>query len=352
MFKSLQPNSNPGLFGFWTDFWLTSGISIIVISLLLVFCLPSSFTFTTPNNLISVTLLFQLFINWPHFMVSYRLLYSQPHVFKRHKSAAIVVPLMLLGIVATIFFLSKGDEKQLGWSLLLGYIFWLIASFYLAWHYVGQAWGCFITFSLLVNHDWDNQKKLILYWSFRSLIAWHLVWAAQLLPDISLFAWLQSDLLYYGVATTAVVGCLASGSVVIMAWRAKQIDIRSLGIWFSIYFWYLAIFFDNKFILWVQLAHALQYLVFAARVELNHASLADNTIISKKTRTLFIYFCATFLGWLIFWQAELSTSLGSATPTIIGLVAIAINIHHYYVDSNIWKLRSNSTKRKLFSHIH
>lgn len=343
-------NQPRNLFGYWSDFWLTSGISILLIAGLLITGYQLEGEDSDGTRIISMALLLQLLLNWPHFMVSYRLLYRQSDCLKRFTCAAVIIPGLLAALVAATWLLAQGSPEQMNLSLLMSYGLWLIASFYLAWHYVGQAWGCLSTFTILSGHKWTPLQKHILYWSLRVLIVWHVVWAARLLPAMPWIEWIQSDLLYQITSCLAIVSFILSGYLLLPAWKAGKIDIRAIGIWFSIFFWYFAIYCSSDSIFWVQLAHSLQYLVFVARVEANQQA-PSNPKIPVAVRVQLVYLGAVFAGALVFWQAELSTNLQSATPTLIGLIAIAINIHHYYVDSSIWKLRDAPTRSLLFGHL-
>ncbi|WP_062269521.1 hypothetical protein [Endozoicomonas arenosclerae] len=337
------------LFGFWTDFWLTSGLSVLVIAGMLL----TGYQIETSNDgmpLITTALLLQLLLNWPHFMVSYRLLYRQPDCFKRFPGATLIVPGILVLLIALIGSLANSTPEHVSLSLLLSYGFWLIASFYLAWHYVGQAWGCFSAFTLLSGHQWNTHEKRILHWCFRSLILWHVVWAARFLPTVSWVDWLQHDTVYLLVSGLAFSGFVVSGCLLLPAWKKGQIDVRTVGIGFSLFFWYLAIFLNPAAIFWVQIAHSLQYLVFVTRVEANRPA-PSHPKVSSSTRIKLIYLGCVIAGAAVFYQAEMNANLQSATPTLIGLLAIAINIHHYYVDSSIWKLRNEPTRALLFGHL-
>lgn len=346
--STVNPTQN--LFGFWTDFWLTSGISILFIGGLLLSGTHIETSSGDGTRIISMAILLQLLLNWPHFMISYRLLYQQPESCRRFPGATIAVPGLLVLLIMVIWFLGKGSQDEVSKSLLISYIMWLVASFYLAWHYVGQAWGCISTFSLLSKQQWSPWQKSILHWSLRLLIVWHVVWAAQLLPSMPWVGWVQNEAVYKIASYLALFSFVVSGMLVFPAWKKRQIDLRTMGVWFSIYLWYLAIYFDSSFIFWAQLSHALQYLVFASRVELNQ-SVGGDTKIPARIRVQLTYAGSVVAGALIFWQSELSANLNSATPTIIGLLAIAINIHHYYVDSAIWKLRDAPTRALLFGHL-
>ncbi|MGI9280535.1 MAG: hypothetical protein ACR2PX_13055 [Endozoicomonas sp.] len=297
-----------------------------------------------------MALILQLLLNWPHFMVSYRLLYRQPNCFKQFFGSTLVVPGILILLIAIILLLAESSPEQVSLSFLMSYGFWLTASFYLAWHYVGQAWGCFSAFSMLSGHSWSPVQKRLLHWSFKSLIAWHVIWAARLLPAMPWIEWLQTDSVYLVASCLAMTGFIVSGYLLLPAWIKGKIDVRSIGIWFSLFFWYFAIYSNPSSIFWVQIAHSLQYMVFVTRVEANRPQ-PTNSKLSTTARIQLVYLGAILAGALVFYQAEMSTNLQSATPTLIGLLAIAINIHHYYVDSSIWKLRSEPTRALLFGHL-
>lgn len=336
------------LWGRRLDFFLTSGISLLVLTC----TLSLSHLFEgniSPSLMVSGIFILQLLTNWPHFIISYKLLYWQKQCFRQYPGATLYIPFALLITILAILIIPSihADSQQV--ALLSAYLLWIIASLYLAWHYVGQAWGCFITFLILDQHQLSEPSKRGLYFCYRVLIAWHVMWALQTLPPLPIVKLLQAQWLIDTINILGLASLIISTLILYRSKAFKYSNYRALGVWFSTYAWYLAIYINPNAIVLVQLAHALQYLTFALRSELNQ--LNTNNHEHPKLSLGVSYLFAVIIGAIVFAQADSAANLNSAVPTFIGLLAIAINIHHYYVDSCIWKLRSNSTQQRLFAHL-
>jgi len=54
---------------------------------------------------------------------------------------------------------------------------------------------------------------------------------------------------------------------------------------------------------------------------------------------------------VIFYLPDIFFASPAGAPTLAALVGISVNIHHYYSDSAIWKLRTKRVQGSLFSHL-
>ena len=91
------------------------------------------------------------FVNMPHFLASYRMVYRTKQSIRAHPWAAIYVPIILLiGCIAAVV-ASRWTDIPI--SALL-----TISSTYLAWHYTSQAWGMIATFTYLDGNPFNAQR--------------------------------------------------------------------------------------------------------------------------------------------------------------------------------------------------
>lgn len=99
--------------------------------------------------------------------------------------------------------------------------------------------------------------------------------------------------------------------------------------------------------MFLQMSHALCYLVFTAQLDLNREMVADKG--TKGThpcrRTGLIYGLSILGGLGIFFLPE-TYVISLTLPTLI-----AINIHHSYTDSAICKMRNAGVRQQLFAHL-
>lgn len=335
------------------DFWMMGGASIVVMCLLLAYVAWHGVS-GTPDKaaLLGNMILFQVIINWPHFMGAYSLLYRPAENIKKYKFAALYVPIVLIGVV--LFSVLIGDHSS--WSRIsvnqdVAYLFWLVAAFYLAWHYTGQAWGMIATFSRLSSLELTPRERLIVRMGLRSLLVWHVVWGAQDLPA----RWLAGADAYIPMLLQAMNGvCCVAFIAGLAVWlkagrRVGAVpDARILASWLSVYLWYLVLYFMPEAFPAVQFSHALQYLAFPLRVELNRAGAAAKTKSFFWSARYFAFLIGS--GAIVFYLPETVSNL-SDKYTFAVMIASAVSIHHYFVDGCIWRIGNPDVRRNLFAHL-
>jgi hypothetical protein len=105
----------------------------------------------------------------------------------------------------------------------------------------------------------------------------------------------------------------------------------------------------------VQIFHALQYLPFPLRVELNRAKSVGGSTgdLKSDTRPSALGYISglVFTSAIIFGVVPLvSESFGSGATSIWVAFASIINIHHYFIDGCIWHISNPVVQRELFAH--
>ena len=133
---------------------------------------------------------------------------------------------------------------------------------------------------------------------------------------------------------------------------------RALVAWFAIFVWYAAVarWGLPALLLLVQPAHALQYIEFPVRVEMNRAARQGAGRVAGHM--------ALYLGVLI--AVSLVVILlvpGPAMSVVAGFLGLEpqkaaplllltfINIHHYFTDGVAWKLSNPAVRKELFAHV-
>ena len=135
----------------------------------------------------------------------------------------------------------------------------------------------------------------------------------------------------------------------------KPIPLNAIVPWFAVYVWYYGVmnYYDIVgALVFVQLAHALQYLVVTTRVEANvgQRSGRRNGLVFSG----FVYLLLLAGGYIVFefpdivgMQVEAAEVYGSG----VILLVTSINLHHFFVDGAIWKISNPEVRRDLFSHL-
>ena len=104
--------------------------------------------------------------------------------------------------------------------------------------------------------------------------------------------------------------------------------------------------------MFVQLAHALQYLVVTTRVEANVATAKRGT--SGVLFSLLVYTILLATGYLVL---ELPGVVGMKMETavtyhsFVEMLVVSINLHHFFVDGAIWKISNPAVRKDLFAHL-
>jgi hypothetical protein len=327
------------------DFLLVGGLSLIVLVPVLL---------SGRADLLFVGAGAQAFIataiNMPHFMASYRLVYGSREMILRHKWASIYVPAILVVYIAVALW----DAQQ---SPALVIVLVAVASAYLAWHYTGQVWGMMASYSYLAGTRFERVERLLIRTGLRILLAWHVSWF--------LYTQLRNPELVrplYALISAGTVIAFALGWVgIFLVWRrtGRLPPARALVAWLAIFVWYAAMARDPRALFWVQIAHALQYLAFPIRVEMNRTAKAPNASPRRVALHMAAY-CGVLLAVSIAVAQLVPLSAMGVLGNVFGeepgraapiLLLMFINIHHYFTDGVIWKLSAPEVRRDLFAHI-
>jgi hypothetical protein len=281
-------------------------------------------------------------LNWPHFMASYHLLYTTPGAARKHPFAALWVPaaLVVYAAAAAAFY----DREP-----LLFHAFHAAAAIYLARHYTGQAWGMMAAFAHVEGVKVSPEARRLLTGNMSVLLAWHAVWAVH---GVAAKLGFERFRHLYELAGLAALGACAVGALGLKRLRDEngRLPLRVLLPWLAIHSWYALIYRHPKALFLVQLGHALQYLIFPLRVEANRRGGEP-----ASPRGALYYALLAVSGLLLFGllprAAAHAAAWGALTVPAAVLVVDLLNIHHYFVDGCIWKLRNPEVRRDLFLHL-
>ena len=289
-------------------------------------------------------------INMPHFMASYRMVYRSRASIMTHRWASIYVPLLLiLAITAAIW---EAQYSTAGVVILVS-----VASAYLAWHYTGQVWGMMASYAFLGGASFDRSERLLIRTSLRILLAWHVTWF--------LFTQLRNPGAVrpaYVVISAGTVLAFALGFTGIVRMRRRTGMLppaRALVAWVAIFVWYAVMARDPRAIFWIQIAHALQYLAFPIRVEINRTAAEGIPSHARLLRHMAVYAVGLLAVSVVIAQVVPGHAMdavasvfgeqpGRVTPV---LLLMFLNIHHYFTDGVIWKISNPEVRRELFAHV-
>lgn len=295
--------------------------------------------------------------NFPHFIVSYQLLYSdfRDQIFSDRATwwAAIVVPLAL--------------AAGLGWSVVMEPA-WLIHAIRLmyvlvAWHYVKQIYGVFVFSSARNRVYYTPLEKasllaMLIALGVLNLVSGHM---GVMNLDFHGFTYTTFALPAWCLLAAQVACGLSSAllAVVLMAKYVREGSVppsSSLLALAAILIWYLPLLTHFTFFYMIPFFHSLQYLWFATAFRNNKVTAQSASLPGPRRRLTYLvsfwgYFAASVIvGALVFHfvptELDRRWSEGVPGPQLwVAVVGVFLNIHHYFIDAVIWK-RNNAQAGK------
>jgi hypothetical protein len=289
-------------------------------------------------------------INMPHFMASYRLVYRSRDMILKHKWASIYVPAILLAYIVLALIVAQSSPA-------LVIVLVAVSSGYLAWHYTGQVWGMMASYSFLDGTRFEASERLLIRTGLRILLAWQVVWFLYTqLRDPSRVRPLYL-LISAGTVVAFVLGAI--GIARVRARTGRFPPARALVAWLALFVWYAVMARDPEAIFWVQIAHAVQYLAFPIRVEVNRTSSEPRSSRARVAAHMLLYGAGLLAVSILVAKVVPASAMG-VVGNVFGeepgraapiLVLMFINIHHYFTDGVIWKISNPEVRRDLFAHV-
>lgn len=320
-------------------------------------------------------LMLTYFVNHPHFIASYQLLYEdfpaklrearQTHrrQWLRYLNAGIFVPVIMLLFFAYAFYAQR--EYIFGYGMYALY-------FFVGWHYVKQSYGVLIVLSALKKSYFNRGERLIL------LLNSYLIWANSWLPgrkiDPGVMPQQSFNLgvyytdLYFPVPSFLIellywslylYGALCLGMLAFKWWREKQRPSLSGVIGYASMYILLLLAWHHP--LWAFAApmfHSLQYLLFVWAYKRGEADIhrAGHLWTREEAKKHMKRFAAIAClgGALLFYMIPhalekwLAGSFNMLLLPITFSFTIFLNIHHYFIDNVIWKKENPMVGQYLF----
>jgi hypothetical protein len=297
----------------FVDFWLLGGLSLVMFAVMFLISVPY------PYFILAAPLL-QLTIEFPHLMASYRLVWGRGWPFiRQHAFRLLVFP---LAFIAAFAFIS--------WSWAIGFIF-----FAAGWHRIRQVYGCMIIYSLFDGRPLRLLEKRVT--SFMLYSVWLAGYANMLayphpmnffgvdLPQIPISKTLLSLInagLFLGLLSFIMI------VLVFKSWRERRVPSANFLVpWIAIMVWFSSYLVSlNYFLYLTPTFHSLQYLGFVAGYGRERKSLLHYLRLAS---------ALMIAGYIVMRivPEHLGNLIGSG---ILGMY-ILVSLHHYLVDSVIWK---------------
>jgi hypothetical protein len=360
------------LFGPVVDFLCLGGSSLLLLPFL--FVLPED-QFRVP--IATVMMLLANLINHPHFAHSYQIFYRGygrkafsddlgREMRLRYLFAGLIAPLLLAAFLG--YGALAADTRWLGYGAN-------IMALAVGWHYTKQGYGMLMVDAALKRRFLDDRTKKVLLWN--SYAVWLASWVSLNVAITKDDLW---GLAYYSFAVpeplhmlTTIAACATTAAAIgalALHWKAKRAlptnGLIAYGV--SLYLWVLFVMVDPLWGLVVPALHSLQYLTVVWRYQLNYetAQLASEDYRKGSLlRSLFganpaghmtaFVLMGVILGYLAFWGIPIFADQivpydrqAIAGSLFLFVFWIFINVHHYFLDSVMWRRGNPDTKLYLF----
>jgi hypothetical protein len=368
------------------DFWLLGGASILVWLLMISlqgfrasWAIDQHF-----KNLTYTAASLSLLINYPHFLISYKLAYRRGRGFVlSHWYQLIAVPLVLLTIFAVAFtaydtpvaglpFMANMTSTLGGWAgaanvlsgprlgdLLFTAVFNLMLLT-VGWHYTKQVFGCMMVYGYFDGYKLTPAQRDL---TKRALLT---IWVMNFVyTNIGGSQNVFSQFRYYSFDLPDIAGPLSQalvvGGLALVVYRVFYTNYRDHGAvpslnmlvpFAALYIWWMPQTrqFEFYFLL-TPMFHSLQYLAFVYKMEdtrlrgERHRELKATALVSG----------IVLAGWLAFELVpnSLDNTLGTFNAWhmffFFTAAMLFINIHHYFIDNVLWRFKDPEIRAYLLS---
>jgi hypothetical protein len=306
---------------------------------------------TRTDNVIWLAYWLSWLINWPHFSAtSYRLYRSWDNV-ERFPLTAIVVPILLVGAVLGSF----------AYPAIVAPCFVKLFLIWSPYHFSGQTVGITLVYLRRAGVVVERLERMALTAFIYGTFILNSARAEVGLrtnsfygidyPTFGLPAYV-GDVVWWWIAGTAVL----FGLVYLRWCRRAAALVPPIVLLPAVtqFVWFVPGGSLASFNEFVPLFHSLQYLLIAWAMQLKERFDADALTPSRRyvMHESGRWGCVNLLGGIgLFWALPrlAAPEVGLAMAT--GVVIAAVQIHHFFVDGVIWKLRSPSVSSPLLVHV-
>jgi hypothetical protein len=326
----------------WLDAAALGGLSIVVFLGLRLLADGAS----TPAVLQAAAIM-SVFVNYPHFSATVYRLYQSPDNIRQFPITALGLPVVLLGAVAAALW-------QPEWVAPYFVTLFLIWSPY---HYSGQTIGITMLYARRGGFEVGRWQRFALSAFVYSTFIVSFVQARKdepmtrygvSIPLIHFPEWFATAMIILMCGAAAVFLYLA------FRWyRSNRCMVPPIVFLPALtqFVWFMpgkqtAMFFE-----FVPLFHSLQYLYIAwvMQIGLQLGRPASARTGGSITRETLRWGLSNYVGGMLLFIALPWLFVWVDLPmiTVAGVVIAAVNIHHFFVDGVIWKLRNTTTTSPL-----
>jgi hypothetical protein len=287
-----------------------------------------------PGAAASLAATLSLVVLGPHYAATYRRAYASAEILRAHPLVTLVAPVVLVAAAV----LAVRSPHGFGPFYFLAYVAWS------GYHYSGQSLGIAMLYPLRQRARLDAREKrllaLPLYASWlASLVGLAQAGSAARNPayeivrdtfaPVRLPAWAVALLIVPLLASLAGVAVVARGR----RRRGLPLPRACYGVVAAQVIWFgCGLFFPFFSVVLVPVFHSLQYLALTGW----HHTRATRGLGSFAAYVLVVLAVGLVInpGLLILFVPS-----GSSTQSVAAAVISAVNLHHFFMDGRIWRMR-------------
>jgi hypothetical protein len=368
------------------DFWLLGGASILVWLVMIgVQGFRTSWAIDQHfKNLTYTAASLSLLINYPHFLISYKLAYRRgPSFVRSHAWQLIVVPIVLLATFGVAFLaydrpvgtlplvpaLTRAAGSWAGVGQVFSgprlgdLLFTVVFNFMMltvGWHYTKQVFVCMMVYSHFDGYQLTQSQRDL---TKRALLT---IWVMNFVHmNIGGSQNVFSQFKYYSFDLPDAAGPLSEllvfGGLALVVYKVFYANYRERGAlpgvnmlvpFVALYVWWMPQTRQYEFyFLLTPVFHSLQYLAFVYKME----DTRLKGVRHRELRATSLVIGLVLAGWLAFEFVPntLDNAVGTFTAWrmffFFTAAMLFINIHHYFIDNVLWLFRDPEVRAYLLS---
>lgn len=374
------------------DFWFLGGLSILTWVLFIIFDPMKANSELITTRFLQVSTLFSwlsFICNYPHFLISYRFAYTRGTKFILQNWAPLIaVPSFLIFLYLVSFFyfdttitdnpivlflnslliksglsLQIGEQANFGTEVLAFSV--RIMYITVGWHYAKQIFGCMMVYGHYSSYQFTAIQRKLIKISLFSIAFFNffvLSIPASDVPTTTTY-FFNIPLNAYGFSTLFIVlfkYIVLTTSLLVLYFvfyknyqKTKKLPPLNVLVGYVAFhiWWFPPVRQSEFYFLTIPFFHSLQYLPFAYRLEVTREekSNKENFLISFKMIMLIAAGILAFETIPHFLDVKVD-SLGHFNTWFFMIsFAVFINIHHFFIDSVIWKFNHKDIRDKILS---
>ena len=354
----MKPMTQRALTNRTLDFFLLGGASVIVWLTLLVLAPFKHIQIVNTHftNIAFAASSLAIIVNFPHFMASYKIAYSQGKNFTRkYWFQLLVVPALLVLSLYVAFLHFKSGNAESGQSMISALTNLMFLT--VGWHYTKQTFGCMMVYASYDNYKIKSWQKELLKWTLlfiwftsylfnhniRSNLHWNYHFFTVTLPGWTYVA--ASVLLGVGLLLI-LLGIFVKKYLEEKVWPSPNMLIPLI----AMFVWWVPVARQYDFYTYLTpFFHSLQYLAFVYKYETATSSKKDH---SQLVLTVFLLIAT---GWLSFELLPSGIDEAFNFKSALGVAfcfttfTLFLNIHHYFIDNVIWRFNNSEVRSRILA---